>query len=82
VSPIPAGQFTDTDGEVVAGAPAPLQCPFCAGGAEQLVVERWSEEDDPDAAYHVNCLKCDCYGPEAETALAAAQEWNRRRSAG
>jgi len=35
-------------------------------------VERWSEEDDPDASYHVECLKCGCNGPQAETQLEGA----------
>jgi hypothetical protein len=41
-----------------------LACPFCGSGAEQLVVERWSEEEDPDASYHVECLKCGANGPQ------------------
>ena len=80
MSPFATGQFTDEDDKIVAGAPAPLSCPFCGSGADQLVVERWSEEGDPDPAYHVNCLHCDGYGPEAPTALAAALAWNGRKS--
>ena len=77
MSPFDAGHFTDMDGNVMdAGEPQP--CPFCGSGADQLVVERWSDEDDPDASYHVECLKCGSNGPQAETQLEAAQEWNRR----
>ena len=56
----------------------PQPCPFCGSGADQLVVERWSDEDDPDTSYHVECLKCGSNGPQADTQLGAAQEWNRR----
>ena len=52
--------------------------PVCGGGAENLVVERWSEEDDPEASYHVECLKCGCNGPQAATQLEAAEGWNGR----
>jgi Lar family restriction alleviation protein len=78
MSPFNAGEFTDMDGKVIEGAGEPLTCPFCGSGADQLSVERWSAEDDPDASYHVECLKCGCNGPQAETLLEAAQEWNRR----
>lgn len=71
--------FTDMDGKPVEGAPDPLPCPFCGTGADQLVVERWSEEDDPDASYHVECLKCGANGPQDDTRLAAAQKWNERK---
>jgi len=36
-------------------------------------VERWSEEDDPDTSYHVECLKCGYNGPQAETQLEGAE---------
>lgn len=50
--------FTDMDGNAIEDSPEPLPCPFCGSGDDQLIVERWSEEDDPDASYHVECLKC------------------------
>jgi hypothetical protein len=78
MSPFNRGEFTDMDGQVIEGAGEPLTCPFCRSGAGQLTVERWSAEDDPDASYHVECLKCGCNGPQAETPLEAAREWNRR----
>jgi Zn ribbon nucleic-acid-binding protein len=71
--------FTDMDGNVIAGAPEPVPCPFCASGADQLVVERWGDENDPDASHHVECLQCGCNGPQHETPLAAAQAWNSRK---
>lgn len=71
--------FTDEDGNPVEGAPDPLPCPFCGSGADQLVVERWSEVDDPDPSYHVECLKCGANGPQDDTQLAAAQAWNERK---
>ena len=74
-----ATSFTDMDGNPVEGAPEPAPCPFCASGADQLVVERWSAEDDPDASYHVECLHCGCNGPQDDTRLAAAQAWNDRK---
>ena len=51
---------------------------FCGSGAENLAVERWSEEDDPETSYHVECLKCGCNGPQAETQLEGAEGWNGR----
>jgi hypothetical protein len=72
-------QFTDEDGNPVEGASEPLPCPFCASGADQLVVERWSDADDPDPAFHVECLHCGCNGPQGTTPLEAAQEWNERK---
>ena len=78
MSPFNAGQFTDMDGNAIEDAGEPQSCPFCGSGADQLVVERWSDEDDPDAAYHVECLKCGCNGPQGETAVEAAKEWNGR----
>jgi hypothetical protein len=82
MSPFEAGEFTDMDGQPIADAPTPRACPFCGSGAKQLVIDRWSEEDDPDAAWHVVCLKCDCFGPEAATQLEAAQAWNARDAEG
>jgi hypothetical protein len=70
--------FTEMDGNAIAGAPEPLACPFCASGAEQLLVERWGDEEDPDAS-HLECLQCGCNGPQAETALDAAEAWNNRK---
>lgn len=71
--------FTDMDGNPVEGAPQPATCPFCASSAEQLVVERWGDEGDPDAAYHVECLACGCNGPQGDAPLAAALGWNDRK---
>jgi len=78
MSPFNPGELTDMDGNVIEEAGEPLSCPFCGSGAEQLTVERWSAEDDPDASDHAECLKGGCNGPQAETPLEAAQEWNRR----
>jgi Lar family restriction alleviation protein len=78
MSPLDPDHFTDMDGNPISDAGEPLSCPFCGSGADQLVVERWSDEDDPDASYHVECLKCGCNGPEAATQAEAAQKWNAR----
>ena len=78
MSPFNADQFTDMDGNTIEEAGEPQPCPFCGSGADRLVVERWSAEDDPDTAFHVECLKCGCNGPEAETQVEAAKEWNGR----
>ena len=78
MSPIEPDHFTDMDGNPLEDAGEPLPCPFCGSGAEQLVVERWSEEDDPDPSFHVECLKCGCNGPQEATQLEAAQGWNGR----
>jgi hypothetical protein len=53
MSPLDADRFTDMDGNPVEDVPEPLPCPFCGSRADQLVIERWSEEDDPDASFHV-----------------------------
>jgi Lar family restriction alleviation protein len=71
--------FTDMTGESVADAPEPVPCPFCGSGAAQLVVERWTAEDDPEPSHHVECLKCGSNGPQGDTAIAAAQAWNARK---
>jgi len=78
MSPFNADPFTDMDGNPVEDAGEPVPCPFCGSGADQLVVERWSEEEDPDASFHVECLKCGCNGPQADTQAEAAKEWNGR----
>ena len=78
MSPFDKGQFTDMDGKAIEDAGEPQPCPFCGSGADQLVVERWSAEDDPDTSYHVECLKCGCNGPQADTTVEAAREWNGR----
>jgi Lar family restriction alleviation protein len=78
MSPFDADHFTDINGNALEDTGGPRLCPFCGGGADQLVIERWSDEDDPDASYHVECLKCGCNGPQAETQLEAAQGWNGR----
>jgi hypothetical protein len=57
VSPFDNEHFTDLEGNPPEDRPEPLPCPFCGSPAAQLVIERWSEEDDPDASYHVECLK-------------------------
>jgi Lar family restriction alleviation protein len=72
--------FTDMDGNPIEDSPEPSACPFCGSEADELVVERWSAEDDPDGSYHVECLKCGCNGPQAETQLEAAEAWNGRSS--
>ena len=71
MSPLAPDHFTDMDGNAIEDSPEPLACPFCGSGADQLVVERWSEEDDPDASYHVECLKCGSNGPQGSTQLEA-----------
>ncbi len=78
MSPFDADHFTDMDGNEIEDAGEPSQCPFCGSGADQLLVERWSSEDDPDASYHVECLKCGCNGPKADSQLGATQAWNGR----
>jgi len=78
MSPFNPGQLTDMDGNVVEGAGEPQPCPLCGSGAEQLVGECWSSEDDPDASFQVECLKCGGNGPQTETPLEAAREWNGR----
>jgi hypothetical protein len=67
------------NGNAIEDSPEPHACPFCGSGADQLVIERWSEEDDPDASYHVEYLRCGCNGPHGSTQLEAAQRWNGRR---
>ncbi|HEY1491535.1 MAG TPA: Lar family restriction alleviation protein [Steroidobacteraceae bacterium] len=73
-------QFIDMDGQPLSDAPEPLSCPFCGSGAAQLVVERWSDADDPDPAFHVECLKCGSNGPQGATQIEAAAAWNERRA--
>jgi len=80
MSPFDPEHFTDMDDKPLEQAPEPLPCPFCGSRAEQLVIERWSAEDDPDASYHVECLKCGGNGPQADSELAAAEAWNGRTS--
>ena len=67
------------NGNPLEDGPEPLPCPFCGSRADQLVIERWSEADDPDASYHVECLKCGSNGPQGTTQLEAAQGWNGRQ---
>ena len=81
MSPFDADHFTDMDGNPLEDAGDPKPCPFCGGRSDQLVVERWSDEGDPDATYHVEFLKCGANGPQGESQLEAAQEWNRRAGA-
>jgi Restriction alleviation protein Lar len=78
MSPFDKDYFTHMEGQPIEDWPEPLACPFCGSGAENLVVERWSEEDDPEACHHVECLKCGCNGPQATTQLEAAEGWNGR----
>ncbi len=79
MSPPDPDHLTDMDGNAIEDSPKPLACPFCGSSADQLVIERWSEENDPDASYHVECLKCGSNGPQGSTQLEAAQEWNGRQ---
>ena len=72
MSPFDEEHFTDMDGKPLEDGPEPLPC-------DQLVIERWSEADDPDASYHVECLKCGSNGPQGATQLEAAQGWNGRQ---
>ncbi len=51
--------------------------PFCGSGGEPRVVERWREEDDPEAVYPVECVECGYNGPQAATE-EAAEGWNGR----
>jgi Lar family restriction alleviation protein len=78
MSALDPDHFTDMDGNPLEDAAEPQPCPFCGSGADQLVVERWTPEDDPDPSYHVECLKCGCNGPQEATQLEAAQGWNGR----
>ena len=80
MTPLDPDHFTDMDGNAIEDAPEPLPCPFCGSRADQLVVERWSEQDDPVASYHVECLKCGSNGPQGATQLEAAQGWNGRQA--
>ncbi len=75
----PDDSFTDMDGKPLENAPAAESCPFCGSGADQLVVERWGAEDDPDPSYHVECLECGANGPQNDTAVGAAEAWNARK---
>jgi hypothetical protein len=70
------------DGNAVGEAGEPVPCPFCASDADQLTVERWCAEDDPDASYHVECLKCGCNGPQAEAPLEARRSRRNRHGTG
>jgi Lar family restriction alleviation protein len=78
MSPPDPDHFTDMDGDPLDEAGEPLPCPFCGSRADQLVVERWTTEDDPEPSYHVECLECGCNGPQEGTQLEAAQGWNER----
>jgi hypothetical protein len=73
MTPLDPDHFTDMDGNAIEDAPEPLPCPCSGSRADQLVVERWSGEDDPDASDHVECLKCGSNGPQGATQLEAAQ---------
>jgi hypothetical protein len=70
------------DGNAIDDSPEPLPCPFCGSGADQLAVERWSAEDDPDPSYHVECLKCGSNGPQGATQLEAARDETDDRNNG
>ena len=78
MSPFDPDHFTDMDGNPIEDVGEPRAGPFCGSGADQLAVERWSAEDDPDASFHVECLKCGCNGPQGATQVEAAQEWDAR----
>jgi hypothetical protein len=43
MSPLNPGEFTDMDGKAIGEAGEPRSCPFCNSGAEQPIVERWSD---------------------------------------
>ena len=75
MSPFDADHFTDMDGNEHRGRRRAEPCPFCGSGADQLVVERWSREG---TLTHVECLKCGCNGPQADSQPEAAQAWNGR----
>jgi hypothetical protein len=78
MSPFDADHLTDMDGNPIEDSGGPMPCPFCGRGAAPLVVERCSREDDPDASYHVECVKRGCNGPKADSQVEAAQGWNGR----
>jgi hypothetical protein len=59
--------------------PEPPSCRFCGSRADQLVIERWSAQDDPHASYHVEWLKCGSNGLQGANQLEAAQGWNGRQ---
>ena len=72
--------FSDVDGNAIEDAGEPLPCTFCGSGAEQLVVERWSAEDDPEPSYHVECLKCGSNDPQRETQTKPRRDGSGDRS--
>lgn len=51
--------FTDMDGQPIEDSPEPVPCPFCGSEADQLVLERWSAQDDPDALSTSNVSSAD-----------------------
>lgn len=50
-----------------------LPCPFCHSSALKTMV-RWAWV----LYYYVKCLTCRAQGPEARTAKAAEQAWDKR----
>jgi hypothetical protein len=82
--------FEDADGIPIEGTPAPVPCPFCGGGPDDLqLVGNGSEgffdgdcthPNAPDClcTYYVDCMGCGAEGPHGVTRLEAAEGWNRR----
>jgi hypothetical protein len=60
------------DAQAIEQAAEPRSCPLCDSGAARLIVECWSDEDDPDASYHIACLKCGCNGSQRDAARGGA----------
>ena len=72
--------FTDIDGNPIEDSPEPSPCRFCGSEADQLVVERWSTEDDPDASYHVEMPQVRVQRPTGDTQLEDAEARNGRNN--
>jgi len=72
----PTDCFVDDDGRPIAGTPPPEPCPFCGSGSGSLTVVHY--DDGPCPYYAVDCTRCGCEGPGCDSAVEAAQGWNRR----